>query len=89
MLSSKIWKILHILSEVELKNYYQLLNITLKLVSILCSIEAVFFPIYSDFYSELKLNYLHLEKELSVLLCSNIDKQFVIKKNKKRVRILE
>jgi len=89
MLNSKIWKTLHILSEEELQNYYQSLNISIKLAHILCSIEAVFFPIYSDFYSELKLNYLHLEKELSVLLCSNIDKQFVIKKNKKRVRILE
>lgn len=89
MISSKIWKILHILSEMELQNYYKLLNITIKLASILCNIEAVFFTIYSDFYGELKHNYLQLEKELSILLCLNEDEQFETKEKKKQVRILE
>jgi hypothetical protein len=89
MISSKIWKTLHILSEMELQNYYKLLNITIKLASILCNIEAVFFTTFSDFYSELKHNYLQLEKELSILLCLNEDEQFETKKKKKQVRILE
>ena len=89
IVGSKIWKNLHILSELELYNYHQLLPIALKVARILCGVEGVFFPVYSEFYRELKHNYLLLEKELSALLTSNEYEQFEIKKKKRQVGILE
>lgn len=88
-ISSKIWKIIHVLSELELYNYLQLLPITIKVACMLCSIEGEFFPVYTDFYRELKYNYLQLEKEISALLSSNEVEKFEKKKKKRQVRILE
>lgn len=89
LLSSEIWKNLHILSELELHSYHQLLHIAIKVACILCNVEGVFFPVYSDFYRELNHNYLQLENELSALLCLNEHQQFETKKKKRQVRILE
>jgi hypothetical protein len=87
-ISVKLWRTLHVLSELQLQNYSELFKISINLATILCSINPVFFPIYSDFYNELKLNYLALEEELAVLLASKFKDQSTIKKNNKRVKII-
>lgn len=89
LLCSKIWRNVHLLSELELHNYHQLLHITIKVACILCSVESGFFPVYSDFYKELKHNYLQLEQELSAVLCLSKNERFETMKKKRRVRILE
>ena len=88
-ISSEIWKIIHTLSELEFYNYFKLLQIAIKVACVLCSIEGVFFPVYADFYSELKFNYLQLEKEISALFNPNENELFEKKKKNRRVGILE
>lgn len=68
ILSKKIWNVLHILSELELHRHPRLLNVILQIASLLCSSESVYFSPFSDFYRELKLNYLQLEGEISNLI---------------------
>jgi hypothetical protein len=88
-ISSEIWKIIHILSELEFYNNLKLLPIAIKVACILCSIEGVFFPVYTDFYRELKYNYLQLDKEISALLSSEEDNQIKKKKKMRWVGVLE
>jgi len=88
-LGSKMWKILHILSEYELNLHPQVLHTAIKIACVLSSTEGLFFPLFSDFYAELKLSYLLLEKELSKLPQLNNTRQFKENERKKMVRILE
>ena len=67
-LSKKIWNVLHSLSELELHRHPRLLNVIIQIASLLCSSESVYFSPFSDFYRELKLNYLQLEGEISNLI---------------------
>lgn len=67
-LSKKIWNVLHILSELELHRHPRLLNVIIQIASLLCGSESVYFSPFSDFYHELKLNYLQLEGEISNLI---------------------
>jgi len=89
LLGSKIWKIHHILSELEIHNYTRFFLMVIKIASILCSVENAFFWPFSSFYEELKTNYLQLEKEISGLLQLNGEEQFEAKKKKRREGILE
>ena len=67
-LSKKIWNVLHSLSELELHRHPRLLNVIIQIASLLCSSESVYFSPFTDFYRELKLNYLQLEGEISNLI---------------------
>ncbi len=88
-LESEIWKNLHILSESELNYHPQELHTAIKLACILSSVEGVFYPLFSDFYTELKLDYLKLEKEITELLQLNSTEQSKDIEIKKRMGILE
>ncbi len=88
-LGGEIWKILHILSELEIHRHPKLLQVAIKIACILCSAESAFFWPFSRFYEELKLNYLQLEEELSGLLQLNGAEQLKAREKKRRVRILE
>lgn len=67
-LSKKIWIILHKLSELEIHLHPRLLIVLTQIASILCSSESFFFSPFSNFYLELKANYLQLEGELLNLI---------------------
>lgn len=84
-LSKKIWNVLHILSELELHRHPRLLNVIIQIASLLCSSESVYFSPFSDFYHELKLNYLQLEGEISKLI--PIADEMRKEKKKKLVKI--
>ena len=62
--SKKIWEILHILSELGLYNNQSLLKNAIKISCISCTVKTALFPQFSNFYNELKKNYIQLEKEL-------------------------
>lgn len=89
LLGGEIWKILHILSELEIHCYPRLLQMAIRIASFSCGAESAFFWPFSHFYEELKINYLKLEKELSGLLQLKEDEQFEVKKKRRRVKILE
>ena len=88
LIGSEIWKGLHILSEFEIHCNPHLLNKLTKIAGIICSADSAFSSLLSDFFKELRLSYLQLQRELSGLLLLN--KEFQIKeKNKIReVRIV-
>jgi len=85
----EMWKIIHILSEFEVQLHPYILQTSIKIACVLSSVEGIFFSLFSNFYCELKLCYLQLEKELSELLLLNKAEQFKKKKKMKGVRILE
>jgi len=89
LLGGEIWKIHHVLSELEIHQYPRFFLMAIKIASILCSVENAFFWPFSCFYEELKTSYLQLEKELSGLLQLNGEEQFEVKKKKRREGILE
>lgn len=86
-LSKKIWRVLHILSELEIHRHPRLLNVIIQIAGLLCSCESVFFSSFSDFYLELKLNYLQLEGEISNLI--QMEDKKIKKKKKRMVKITE
>jgi hypothetical protein len=88
-LCNKIWKLLHILSELEINNHPQLISKAIKISSISCEVKNALFPLFSDFYSELKKNYLQLDNELSCLLRLKNKHYIKIKKKKIGVRVVE
>ncbi len=81
-LSKKIWIILHKLSELEIHLHPRLLIVITQIASILCSSESFFFFPFSDFYLELKANYLQLEGELLNLIHTGD-----VGKNKKKIKV--
>jgi hypothetical protein len=86
-LSKKIWVVLHNLSELEIHRHPRLLNVVIQIASLLCSSESLFFSPFSDFYLELKVNYLQLEGELSNLIQTGDEE--LKKKKKIMVKITE
>jgi len=86
-LSKKIWVVLHNLSELEIHRHSRLLNVVIQIASLLCSSESLFFSLFSDFYLELKVNYLQLEGELSNLIQTGDEE--LKKKKKIMVKITE
>jgi len=67
--NNALWNKLHIISEFKISNL-NFLNVILRIAEILCEVEATFFKPLFSFYLELKTSYLHLEKEVSLLLLS-------------------
>lgn len=53
-LTSEIWKIIHIVSGLEIYNHPQLLSIVIQIISLLCSAQEIYSPLFSEFYRELK-----------------------------------
>ena len=88
-LAGQIWKILHIISELEIHHHPRLLHSAIKIANILCSAEDAFFWPFSYFYEELKKNYQQLEKELSGILQLNEVEQIEAKKKRRKESILE
>lgn len=85
----EIWKIIHLLSNLEIYHHPQLLNIIIQIACFLCSAQSIFYLPFMEFYQELNLNYKQLEGEIASLLQLNEKNYFELKKDKKRVRILE
>ena len=88
-LGNKIWEIIHVLSELDIYHQPHLLKVAIKIADTLCRAESTFFSIFSDFYNELKLNYIQLEEELSGLLQTNEEHQIKRERKKERVKIKE
>ena len=88
-LGDQIWKYLHIISDLEIHNHPQLLQLAIKMANILCAAEDAFFWPFSRFYNELKSNYQQLEKELSEFTQLNEVEQIEVKKKPIKERILE
>ncbi len=88
-LGDDMWKIIHVLSECELHQHLQLLNITLKIAGILCSAESAIFWTFLRFYEELKLSYRQLDNEMSGLVRKNDEMQFNAKEKERKVKILK
>jgi len=88
-LSHETWKSLHILSEFEIHHNYQLLHLAIKIAIVSCDAERIFFSLFSDFYNELKQNYVQLDKEISGLLNLNGEERFEKIKKNTRVKISE
>ena len=66
-LITKIWELLHVLSELEVQHYPRLFNRILIIASIACEIKHLIFPLFSEYFLELKEHYRILEKEISVM----------------------
>ena len=89
LIVNKLWKEIHILSEMEINEYPHLLKIVVGIASLLCITSREFNSVLSDFYRELKLSYTQLEEELNMLLKMEKKVQIKEKKNKKRVILTE
>ncbi len=87
--NKNIWVLIHILSELEIHHHPRLLNRIMNISCIICEIQSVLFYPFSDFYYELKRNYLLLAEEMSALLNISIKNETPSIKNKKRVRVLK
>ena len=89
-LGDEIWKIIHVLSELEIHDRPQLLNVIVQIIDTCCSAQSVFSLIFSEFFLELRENYLQLGEELSELFRFDKKNQLNLKKKKeRRVRIGE
>jgi hypothetical protein len=88
-LTSEIWKIIHILSEYEIYNHPQLLNVVIQIICLLCNAQEVYSSVITEFYRELKQNYLNLRVELSILFHLDGEDQLDSESKKKRVRLKE
>lgn len=87
--SKNIWELIHILSELEIHHHPRLFNRIMNISCIICEIQSVMFYHFSDFYYELKSNYLLLDEEMSDLLNINSINEPPSIKNKKKVRVLK
>ena len=88
-LASEIWNIIHILSEYEIYYHPQLLNVVIQIINLLCSAQEVYSSLFSEFYKELKQNYIQLGDEITLLLHLNDENRFDSESKKKRVRLKE
>ena len=88
-LTSKIWRIIHMLSEFEIHDYPRLLKVVIQITSLLCSTECVFSELFFEFYRELRENYLLLGKDLAGILQIDEKNKFNREKKNKRVRLKE
>jgi len=87
--TSEIWRIIHVLSEFEIYDCPRLLNVVIQITSLLCSAQGVFSSLFSEFYRELRENYLLLGNDLAGLLQIDEKNQFNVEKKNKRVRLKE
>ena len=65
--NAALWNKLHIISEHKITNL-KLLKTLLRIAEMLCEVEAAFSKPFLSFYLELKISYLHLEKDVLLLL---------------------
>lgn len=86
---NKLWKEIHILSEMEISEYHHLLKVVVGIASLLCIASREFNSLLSGFYKELKLSYTQLEEELKILLKIEEKVRIKEKKNKRRVIFTE
>ena len=86
-LTEEIWKLIHIISELEIHHSLALLKRILTIVQICCEIEIVLIPIFSNFFQELRISYVHLEDDIIDYL--EVESNNPTKQNKKRVKIYE
>lgn len=87
--SKNIWELIHILSELEIHHHPRLFNRIMNIACIICEIQSVMFYPFSDFYIELKSNYLLLAEEMSDLLNINSINKSSYAMNKKKVKVLK
>ena len=87
--SKNIWELIHILSELEIHHHPRLFNRIMNIACIICEIQSVMFYPFSDFYYELKSNYLLLAEEMSDLLNINSINKSSYAMNKKKVKVLK
>lgn len=86
-LTREIWKIIHVLSELGIYDYSQLLKLVLRIINLLCDTQGVFYSLFSEFYSELRENYTQLAREVEGILQVNKKNQNRAKNKKKMVKI--
>ena len=87
-INKKIWELIHILSELEIHHHSRLFNRITNIACISCEIQSIMFHPFSEFYYELKSNYLLLVKEISGFLRINDKNKSPSIKNKNRERVL-
>jgi len=87
-INKKIWELIHILSELEIHHHSRLFNRITNIACISCEIQSILFHPFSEFYYELKSNYLLLVKEISGFLRINYKNKSPSIKNKNRERVL-
>ena len=87
--TSKIWRIIHVLSEYEIYDSPRLLNVVIQITNLLCSTQGVFSPLFSEFYRELRENYLLLGNDLAGILQNDEKNQFNVEIMNKRVKLKE
>lgn len=87
--SRYIWELIHILSELEIHYHPRLFNRTMNIACITCEIQSTLFYPFSNFYYELKSNYLLLAKEITDLLNIGSEEKTSSVMNKKRVKVLK
>jgi len=86
---NELWKILHVLSGLEIHTRPQILKLSIKLLVLLCDVESELNALFLDFYQHLRLNYQQLEREYEHLYMTiKIDRDNE-KNYKKRVMNLE
>jgi len=87
-LGDDLWKILHVLSELEIQLKPQLLKIAIGIANVLCETVSEFYSTFSDFYQELKINYQQLEEELEDLLQVRKNQRFNINNKSNREMLI-
>ncbi len=68
---NELWKILHILSDLDIHTRPQVLKLSIEILVHLCDAESELNPLFSNFYQELKLNYQQLEREYDHMFVKN------------------
>jgi len=86
---NELWKILHILSGLDIHTLPQVLKLSIEILVHLCDAESELNPFFSDFYKKLRLNYQQLEREYKYLYITIKNVQDNKKNYKKRVMIPE
>ena len=86
---NELWKILHILSDLDIHTRPQVLKLSIEILVHLCDAESELNPLFSNFYQELKLNYQQLEREYDHMFVKIKNFQDNKKNYRKRVMILE
>lgn len=86
-LTGEIWKLIHIISELEIHHSLALFKRILTIVQICCEIEIVMMPIFSNFFQELRMCYIHLEDDIIDYL--EVESNNPTKQNKISVKIYE
>lgn len=86
-LIGEIWKLIHIISELEIHSNRALFKRIIIIVQICCEIEIVLMPLFSNFFQELRISYNHLEEEL--INYFEVEPNKPTKPNKIRVKLFE